>query len=108
MLSSTFTTRACGALANEERMALGATAGAVRRQVVSQGAKVVAVGVVLGVAAAVASTRLLGALLFDVKAVDPIVFAAMSATMIGIGVLASYMPARRASNVDPIEALRND
>ena len=90
------------------RMALGATAGVVRRQVVSQGAKVVLVGVVLGVAAALASTRLLGALLFDVKAVDPVVFAAMSATMIGIGVLASYMPARRASNVDPIEALRGD
>jgi ABC-type antimicrobial peptide transport system permease subunit len=90
------------------RMALGATAGAVRRQVVSQGAKVVMVGVVLGVAVALASTRLLGALLFDVKAVDPAVFAAMSITMIGIGVLASYMPARRASNVDPIEALRGD
>jgi predicted permease len=90
------------------RMALGATAGAVRRQVVSQGTKVVMVGVVLGVAVALASTRLLGALLFGVKAVDPIVFAAMSATMIGIGVLASYMPARRASSVNPIEALRGD
>jgi ABC-type antimicrobial peptide transport system permease subunit len=90
------------------RMALGATAGAVRRQVVSQGTKVVAVGVVLGVVAAVASTRLLGTLLFDVKAVEPVVFAAMSATMIGVGILASYMPARRASSVDPIEALRND
>jgi ABC-type antimicrobial peptide transport system permease subunit len=90
------------------RMALGATAAVVRRQVVSQGAKVVAVGVVLGVGAAVASTRLLGTLLFGVEAVDPTVFAAMSVTMIGIGVLASYMPARRASSVDPIEALRND
>ena len=90
------------------RMALGATAGTVRRQVVSQGAKVVAVGVVLGVAAALASTRLLGTLLFGVEPVDPIAFAAMSATMIGIGVVASYMPARRASRVDPIEALRND
>src|SRR5688572_23257042 len=90
------------------RMALGATAGVVRRQVVSQGAKVVMVGVVLGVGVALASTRLLGTLLFDVKAVDPAVFAAMSVTMIGIGVLASYMPARRASNVDPIEALRGD
>ena len=90
------------------RMALGATAGKVRRQVVSQGTKVVAVGVVLGVAAALASTRLLGALLFDVKAVDPVVFAAMSIAMIAIGVLASYMPARRASSVDPIEALRGD
>ena len=90
------------------RMALGATAGAVRRQVASQGAKVVALGVVVGVIAALASTRLLGTLLFDVKPVDPAVFAAMSVTMIGVGILASYMPARRASSVDPIESLRND
>ena len=90
------------------RMALGATAAVVRRQVVSQGAKVVLVGVVIGVIAAFGSTRLLGTLLFGVKAVDPLVFAAMSVMMIGMGVLASYMPARRASAVDPIEALRSD
>jgi ABC-type antimicrobial peptide transport system permease subunit len=90
------------------RMALGATAGAVRRMVVSQGAKVVLVGTAVGVAAALASTRLLDALLYDVNAVDPVVFVAMSMTMIGIGMLASYVPARRASNVDPIESLRND
>jgi len=90
------------------RMALGATAAAVRRQIVSQGTKVVLVGVLVGVAAAFASTRLLGTLLYDVKAVDPIVFAVMSVTMIAMGALASYMPARRASNVDPIEALRSD
>jgi predicted permease len=90
------------------RMALGATAGAVRRQVVSQGVKVVAVGVVIGVGVAVGSTRFLSTLLYDVKAVDPLVFAAMALTMIGMGVLASYVPARRASNVDPIEALRSD
>jgi putative ABC transport system permease protein len=90
------------------RMALGATAAVVRRQVVSQGAKVVLVGVIIGVAAAFVATRLLGTLLYDVKAVDPLVFAMMSVIMIGMGVLASYMPARRASSVDPIEALRTD
>jgi ABC-type antimicrobial peptide transport system permease subunit len=90
------------------RMALGATSGAVRRQVVSQGAKVVMIGVVIGVAVAVASTRLLSALLFGVKAVDPIVFAAMSVIMIAIGMLSSYVPARRASGVDPIVSLRSD
>jgi len=90
------------------RMALGATSSVVRRQVVSQGTKVVLVGVAIGVAVAFAATRLLGALLFDVKAVDPIVFAAMSLTMLTVGVLASYVPARRASGVDPIEALRDD
>jgi predicted permease len=90
------------------RMALGATAGAVLRQVVSQGTKVVLVGVAIGVITAFASTRLLGTLLYDVKAVDPIVFALMSVMMLGMGMLASYMPARRASAVDPIEALRSD
>jgi putative ABC transport system permease protein len=90
------------------RMALGASTGAVRRQVVSEGAKVVLVGVAIGIVAALASTRLLGTLLYGVKAVDPLVFAAMSLVMVGIGVLASYMPARRASSVDPIEALRSD
>jgi ABC-type antimicrobial peptide transport system permease subunit len=90
------------------RMALGATTGAVRRMVVSQGARVVIWGVVIGIAAAFASTRLLGSLLYGVNAVDPIVFAAMALVMIGIGVLASYMPARRASSVNPIESLRSD
>jgi predicted permease len=90
------------------RMALGATAAIVRRQVVSQGAKVVLAGVVIGVGAGLVSTRLLATLLFGVKAVDPLVFGAMSAVMVGMGVLASYMPARRASSVDPIVALRND
>jgi predicted lysophospholipase L1 biosynthesis ABC-type transport system permease subunit len=90
------------------RMALGATAAAVRRQVVSQGARVVLVGVVIGVAAALASTRLLGTMLFGVKPLDPVVFSTMSVLMIGMGVVASYMPARRASAVDPLEALRSD
>ena len=90
------------------RMALGATAGAVRKEVVSQGTKVVLVGVAIGIAGALASTKFLGTLLFGVKPVDPLVFGAMSATMIAMGLLASYMPARRASSVDPIEALRSD
>ena len=90
------------------RMALGATAGAVRRMVVSQGAKVVLIGAVVGVAVALASTRFLKTLLFEVDAVDPVMFVAMSLMMIGVGMLASYVPARRASRVDPIESLRAD
>ena len=90
------------------RMALGATPGAVRREVVSQGTRVVLVGVAIGIGVALASTRFLGTLLYDVKAVDPVVFAAMSVIMVGMGVLASYVPARRASGVDPIVALRSD
>jgi putative ABC transport system permease protein len=90
------------------RMALGATAAAVRRQVVSQGASVALIGVVIGIAGALASTRFLAALLYDVRAVDPLVFAVMALVMIAIAALASYMPARRASSVDPIQALRSD
>jgi putative ABC transport system permease protein len=89
------------------RMALGATAGAVRRMVVTQGAKVVLAGIGVGIAAALASTRLLDALLYEVDALDPLVFGAMSIMMIGIGLLASYVPARRASNVEAIESLRD-
>jgi predicted permease len=90
------------------RMALGATAGAVRRMVVSQGAGVVLVGVVIGLGVALASTRLLGALLYGVKPVDPLVFAGMALVMVGVGMLASYVPARRASGVNPMESLRSD
>jgi predicted permease len=90
------------------RMALGATASAVRRQVVSQGTKVVLAGAAIGVVGAYLTTKYLSRLLYEVKPVDLIAFAAMSAAMIATGVLASYMPARRASNVDPMEALRSD
>jgi ABC-type lipoprotein release transport system permease subunit len=90
------------------RMALGATAGTVRRMVVSQGARVVLVGVVTGIGVALASTRLLGALLYGVQPVDPLVFAAMSVLMVAVGMVASYVPAHRASSVNPIESLRGD
>jgi ABC-type antimicrobial peptide transport system permease subunit len=69
---------------------------------------VVVAGLALGVGAAFASTRLLSTLLYNVKAVDPLVFAAMSIVMTAIGMLASYVPARRASKVEPIESLRGD
>ena len=90
------------------RMALGAKAEQVRRMVVAQGAWVVAIGVAIGIAAALLSTKFLGNLLFGVEPVDAMTFAAMSLAMVGIGLLASYVPARRASNVDPIESLRGD
>lgn len=90
------------------RMALGATAAAVRRMVVSQGARVVLIGAIVGVVVALASTRFLDTLLYGVEAVDPVVFVAMSIMMIAVGMLASYVPARRASRVDPIESLRLD
>jgi len=90
------------------RMALGATAATVRRMVVAQGARVVAVGVVLGLVAALAATRPLAAHLFGVKPVDPPTFAAMAALMLLISAVAAYVPARRASRVDPCQSLRSD
>jgi predicted permease len=90
------------------RMALGATAREVRRMVVTHGARVVGLGIALGVVAALAATRALGSLLYGVAAIDPPTYAAMSALMLAIGLLASYVPARRASRVDPCESLRAD
>jgi predicted permease len=88
------------------RVALGAETGQVRRMVVAQGSRVVAIGVLLGLAVAALSTRALGALLFGVEPVDPVSFAGTSALMLLIGALASYLPARRASRVNPLDALR--
>ncbi|HXV85995.1 MAG TPA: ABC transporter permease, partial [Gemmatimonadales bacterium] len=90
------------------RMALGAEARQVRRMVVAQGARVVGIGAVIGIGVALLSTRALAGLLYGVPALDLVTFAAMSASMIMVGLLASYMPARRASSVDPIESLRGD
>jgi putative ABC transport system permease protein len=90
------------------RMALGAQATQVRRMVVAQGARVVGAGALIGIGVALASTRALRGLLYGVAAFDLSTFAAMSACMVGVGLLASYVPARRASNVDPIESLRGE
>jgi ABC-type antimicrobial peptide transport system permease subunit len=90
------------------RMALGASAAAVRRMVVGQGARVVAVGIGIGLAAALGATRALSGLLFGVAAVDVATFLAMASLMLVVGGLAAYVPARRASRVDPCECLRSD
>lgn len=90
------------------RMALGAAAPAVRRMVVAEGSRVTFIGVVLGIVAAIGLTSLLESLLFGVKPLDIPTFVAMSALMMGVAFLASYLPARRASGVNPIEALRGE
>jgi putative ABC transport system permease protein len=90
------------------RMALGASAAAVRRMVVAQGARVVVLGVAIGLWVALVATRALGGLLFGVAALDGPTFAAMSVLMLVTGGFATYLPARRASLVDPCESLRND
>ena len=88
------------------RMALGAESSRVRRMVVTQGARVVLIGVVVGVTVAAAATRVLEGMLYGVEPADAATFSAMSAAMILIGLVASYLPARRASSVDPVESLR--
>jgi putative ABC transport system permease protein len=90
------------------RMALGAQATQVRQMVMAQGARVVGAGVVVGVVVALASTRALGSLLFGVAAMDTLTFVAVAVTMLFVGLLASYLPGRRASNVDPIVSMRSD
>ncbi|HEX7089142.1 MAG TPA: ABC transporter permease [Longimicrobiales bacterium] len=90
------------------RMALGAESGAVRRMVVVQGGRVALLGVVAGVLAALGLTRFIEALLFGVEPVDAITFAGMSAVMVAVALLASYLPALRASRVDPVVALRTE
>jgi predicted permease len=90
------------------RMALGAEAGRVRWMFVARGARVLGFGIAVGLIGAVASTRALSSLLFNIRALDGLTFAAMSGTMIIVGLLASYIPARRASDVAPIESLRLD
>ena len=90
------------------RMALGAEAGRVRQMIVSQGARVLAIGIAIGLVAALAATRALAALLFDVDAFDLGTYLAVSLLMILVGLAASYLPARRASSVDPMESLRAD
>jgi len=88
------------------RMALGAEAGQVRKMVVVQGMRLAVVGVVVGLAAAWGLSRLMASLLYGVKATDPAVFAVMPALLAVVSFVAVWLPARRASTVNPLVALR--
>jgi predicted permease len=90
------------------RLALGANATDVLRGVMREGARLTAVGVLLGLAAALLATRALSRLLFGVAPVDPLTFAAVGMVLFVVGLLASYLPARRAMRVNPVTALQTE
>jgi ABC-type antimicrobial peptide transport system permease subunit len=88
------------------RGALGATRGQIVGMIFRQGLWKTGVGLVIGIGGALYLSRYLGSLLFEVKPTDPLVFAAVSASLLAVGLLASWLPARRAANIDPVIALR--
>ncbi|MBV9507591.1 MAG: FtsX-like permease family protein, partial [Acidobacteriia bacterium] len=88
------------------RMALGARPGAVLRMVLGRGGRLAAFGIAIGLAAAVAVSRAMASLLFGVKPTDISVLAAVSLLVATVAVLACYVPARRATQIDPTAALR--
>jgi predicted permease len=90
------------------RMALGAARGDILSMIVSSGMKLAAVGLAVGVAGAVAASRLLARLLFGVKPTDPVTYAVVVVALGTVAFLACYLPARRAMRVDPIVALRQE
>jgi predicted permease len=88
------------------RMAVGATAASVRGLFLRYGLWLTGIGLAFGLAAAIPLTRLMTSLLFEVKPVDPITYAGVASLLLGAAVLAAYLPARRATKVEPLQALR--
>jgi len=88
------------------RMALGAEPGALRRLFVRDGLALAGAGAAIGLAAAAGLTRLMKSVLFGITPVDPLTYTAVPLVLVAATVLASYLPARRAAAVDPVETLR--
>ena len=88
------------------RVALGAAPSQLRRMVVGQGLRLAAIGVVLGLVGAYALNGTIRTMLFGVRGTDPLTYAAVTAVLVAVGVVASWIPARRSTRVDPVKALR--
>ncbi len=88
------------------RMALGADRRDVSRMVLRQGMILAGIGVAIGLLAAVGLTRLMSSLLYGVEATDPVTFGVVAGLLTAVALVASYLPALRASRTDPLEALR--
>jgi ABC-type antimicrobial peptide transport system permease subunit len=90
------------------RMALGAQVGDVRRVFLRHGLWLMTIGIAIGIGLAIVLTRVMSAFLFGVGPVDPITYAAVSAVLAGMTLAATWLPAQRASRVDPVVALRTE
>jgi len=90
------------------RMALGASTGSVLRLILGQGLALAGIGLALGLAGAFASSRLLTTMLFHVKPTDPVVYVAVAILLGAVALVASYVPARRASRIDPATTIRQE
>jgi ABC-type antimicrobial peptide transport system permease subunit len=90
------------------RTALGAEKREVLRLVLSQGMRLTLVGTVVGIGLALVLTRYTKDLLYGVKAADPLTYVAVTVLLVGVTLAASYVPARRATQVDPVVALRHE
>ena len=90
------------------RMALGAQKRNVLSLVLGHGLRLAVLGVALGLMAALALTRVIQSLLYDVRPTDPVTFAVVSAVLIVVALLACWLPARRATLIHPMEALRDE
>lgn len=88
------------------RMALGAQSGDVLKSVLKQGLRLTMIGLAVGMVGAFAATRIIRSLLHDVSPTDPLTFVCVALLLAGVALLASYIPARRAARIDPMEALR--
>jgi ABC-type antimicrobial peptide transport system permease subunit len=90
------------------RMALGATPDAVMRMVLSHGRRLTLIGIGVGIAGALALSRLVQQTLFEVDATNPVVYIALSVFLLFVAECASWFPARRATRIDPVIALRGE